>query len=339
MFTEKHVTLKLLNQELQEGHILLSNSSLGKVLHDIGFKFKRESNRRALTEKTSIATTRLHFLRQYLTNKECGLREVVFLDETWIYSKGSARKSWQDENVKSVRKPEGYDGKRFIVLHAGSRRGFITGSSLLFASKSQKEDYHGEMNGEMFAKWVKDQLINNLEEPSLIVMDNAPYHSMLIEKQPTSAWTKGSIISFLTENNIPFDKNLFKSELLVIAKRNTKPKRYVIDELLRHHGHEVLRLPPYHCEFNAIEMIWAHSKQYYDKHIGRDGYGDKQVLDMWNEALQQCSENVWQNCVSHTENVIQKWYEREKMLDVKIDELIINIGKDSSSESDESDID
>ncbi|KAK9701761.1 Adipokinetic hormone [Popillia japonica] len=38
-------------------------------------------------------------------------RSVVFLDETWIYSKGNKGKSWQDNSGKSVRKPEGYDGR------------------------------------------------------------------------------------------------------------------------------------------------------------------------------------------------------------------------------------
>lgn len=25
-------------------------------------------------------------------------------------------------------------------------------------------------------------------------------------------------------------------------------------------GHEVVRLPPYHCQYNPIELIWAHVK-------------------------------------------------------------------------------
>ena len=28
------------------------------------------------------------------------------------------------------------------------------------------------------------------------------------------------------------------------------------------YGHEILRLPPYHCELNAIELIWADEKNY-----------------------------------------------------------------------------
>ena len=28
------------------------------------------------------------------------------------------------------------------------------------------------------------------------------------------------------------------------------------------YGHEVLRLPPYHCDLNAIELIWANEKNF-----------------------------------------------------------------------------
>ncbi|RZB58837.1 DDE 3 domain containing protein, partial [Asbolus verrucosus] len=39
------------------------------------------------------------------------------------------------------------------------------------------------------------------------------------------------------------------------------------NETLRENGHEVLRLPPYHCQYNPIEMAWGFCKSYYNKHI------------------------------------------------------------------------
>ena len=35
---------------------------------------------------------------------------------------------------------------------------------------------------------------------------------------------------------------------------------YAKDELIRENGHEVLRLPPYYPDFNAIELIWSQLK-------------------------------------------------------------------------------
>lgn len=46
--------------------------------------------------------------------------------------------------------------------------------------------------------------------------------------------------------------------------KTTKPSkfRYVIDELALEHKHKVIQLPPYHCQDNAVEIIWAQIKAY-----------------------------------------------------------------------------
>ena len=51
-----------------------------------------------------------------------------------------------------------------------------------------------------------------------------------------------------------------KPELYGIVKLNKGPPIYKVDEFLKRKGHEVLRLPPYHCELNPIELIWGDLK-------------------------------------------------------------------------------
>lgn len=328
-----------MQKELRTRYIVdISYGSLRTLLLHLGFKFKKDDNRRALMEKTNIAAKRSEFFRKYKDNKNSPFqRELVFLDETWIFSKGSQIKSWQDDSTKSVRKPGGFDGKRFIVLHAGNSRGFINNASLLFASKSKMLDYHGEMNSDLFTKWVKEKLIPNLEEPSLIIMDNAAYHSVEIEKQPCTSWKKCEIQEWLQKNNILYNNAMLKMELLQLAKLHKKEIRYVIDELLREHGHEVLRLPPYHCTFNAIEMIWADTKTYYNQHMGEDGYGNEKVEEMWQRALEKCTPEVWKAKVMHTENIIEEWMNRERLIE-NIPPLIIEVNNnESDTETDISD--
>jgi hypothetical protein len=41
-------------------------------------------------------------------------------------------------------------GKRLIILHIGSDKGFLTGGLLCFESKKNSADYHNEMNGDSF---------------------------------------------------------------------------------------------------------------------------------------------------------------------------------------------
>lgn len=330
-------TLATLQKVLKEREIIqVCVQTLSKLLKSCGFKFKKECNRRYLCELAHIAHKRVVFLKNYVKNLELSERQLVFTDETWIFSKGQCRTSWQDDTPKSVRKPLGDGGKRFIILHAGTREGFISGASLIFSSKSNSADYHDNMDSENFENWVKEQLIPNLESPSLLVLDNASYHSRVVQKQPSSNWKKQEIKDWLDEHKIYYPQNSLRIELLQIAKQNRKEEKYVVDEMLREHGHETLRLPPYHCQFNPIELIWSNCKRYYDKHIGRDGYGDANVIAMWNEAVNQCSAQNWEDCINHTETLIKDWWKREKLFDTEdIAPLIITLSGDDNSSDEE----
>ncbi|KAH9640368.1 hypothetical protein HF086_003054 [Spodoptera exigua] len=122
-------------------------------------------------------------------------------------------------------------------------------------------DYHHNMNAVNFNKWLREKLIPNLNEPSVIVMDNASYHSIIVNKAPTSQNRKNDIREWLTLNNILFEDYHRKAELRCFVNRNTPGPVYEADELLKENGHEVLRLPPYHCDLNAIELIWSLAKR------------------------------------------------------------------------------
>lgn len=107
---------------------------------------------------------------------------------------------------------------RYIILHAGNSNGFIPGAALIFSSNTKNPDYHGEMNKENFMKWFENQLLKNLEEPSIIIMDNASYHSTLENKVPNGSWNKSAIIEWLQNHNINIDDNLLKVQLLELVK-------------------------------------------------------------------------------------------------------------------------
>jgi transposase len=236
--------------------------------------------------------------------------------------------------VKSCRKGHTSSGKRFVVLHAGTKNGFVENASLLFSTKSKSADYHDSMDQHSFKKWVLEKLILNLAEPSLVVMDNASYHSFLVEPIPQASWNKTKLKEWLASKNVPFPEAALKVELVDLCNQHKEKRpRYAIDELLQENGHEVLRLPPYHCQYNPIEMVWGICKQYYDRHIGEVGYGEQQIHDMWQKALEQITPEIWANCVKHTEAIIEKDWQREVHFDVE--PLIINVNESSEDEDDE----
>ena len=75
-----------------------------------------------------------------------------------------------------IRKPSG-KGSRLIILHASSENGWINEADLVFQSKKASGDYRDEMTSGHFEEWFYDSLMPNIPCNSLIVIDNAPYHS------------------------------------------------------------------------------------------------------------------------------------------------------------------
>ncbi|GJQ69710.1 hypothetical protein Trydic_g22281 [Trypoxylus dichotomus] len=72
-----------------------------------------------------------------------------------------------------------------------------------------------------------------------------------------------------------------QSKLLTLANQHQTEKKYQVHEILKVKGHTLLRIPPYHCQFDAIELVWVQAKGYYDK-IGIIG------MDMRTQKPMQC---------------------------------------------------
>ncbi|KAF0691895.1 DDE 3 domain-containing protein [Aphis craccivora] len=94
-------------------------------------------------------------------------------------------------------------------------------------------------------------------------MDNAPYHSVKLEKCPTSNWRKADIIQWLHGKGEVVDQTMIIPELLEVVRR-IKPiyNKYIIDEMVLQQNKTVLRLPPYHCELNPIDLVWSVVKRH-----------------------------------------------------------------------------
>ncbi|MVN25615.1 hypothetical protein GO639_10710 [Staphylococcus aureus] len=113
-------------------------------------------------------------------------------------------KIWTAKNISSSRQafmegwstgisPPSGKGSRLIVSHIGSEKGFAKHGLLEFESKSTK-DYHEEMTADVFEEYF-EQMIEHIPTNSIIVLDNAPYHSRLVERLPTTARKKQDIIA------------------------------------------------------------------------------------------------------------------------------------------------
>ncbi|CAB3224551.1 unnamed protein product [Arctia plantaginis] len=76
----------------------------------------------------------------------------------------------------------------FLILELSEEKIYFVDETYNNAShhaNAKTGDYHGDMNGPTFYKRVDENLKDKLLPNSVVVMDNASYHSVQVEKKPT----------------------------------------------------------------------------------------------------------------------------------------------------------
>ena len=222
---------------------------------------QKRDNKKYIYEQTNILEQRhtylqtIHKLRQDNTT-------LIYTDKTWVNAHHNNEYIWIDSDGTGGWKVPSGKGLRLIILHAGGENGWVDGADLVFGSKMNTGDYHDEMNSEHFLEWMREQLLPRLEEPSVIILDNASYHNKQKDKPPTASDKKEDIKAWLDRHDISYSNTDIKKTLLDKVKQHRHNPLYLKDETAHEHGHTVLRLPVAHCELNPIELAWASVKGY-----------------------------------------------------------------------------
>ncbi|KAL4101079.1 hypothetical protein QTP88_021099 [Uroleucon formosanum] len=276
-------------------------TTLYTIIKKLDFVFTKRKRCSVLTEREDLLVWRQNYIDDIRKYREEG-RTVYYLDETWVNAGDCVEKLWVDKTIHSkhdafnrglttdATNPTG-TGKRLIVLHIGSHKGFLEGGLLCFLSKKNSGDYHDEINGDHFHEWFQS-IIPCLEPNSIIVMDNAPYHSVRTEKIPTSSSKKDEILLWLKSKGVVIDRPMFKPQLLSkVREIKSKYTSYVVDNLAKDAGHTVLRLPPYHCELNPIELAWAMVKTHVKQN--NTSYKIDDVRVILNSAIERVTSENW----------------------------------------------
>lgn len=156
---------------------------------DSGFGGKKtKDNTAILTERQDIRYQTLCFIRKIKKYRE-EMRPIIYVDDTYIHSSHTTPHSWYDSTGAGTRAPVSKEN-RLIIVHAGGEAGFVPDALLIYKSSAQTGDYHGEMNSDIFIKWLREKLTPNSQPRSVLVLDNASYHSVQIWPAPTSNSTK-----------------------------------------------------------------------------------------------------------------------------------------------------
>lgn len=104
-----------------------------------------------------------------------------------------------------------------------------------------------------------------------------------------------------------------------------------MDELFKKHGHTVIRLPPYHCELNSIELIWSSVK--HKIAMANVTQSSVQMDHLIRTAFSQVGPSEWEKHCNNVDHVAEEMWNKDALLDEVVENLNFCINTGSSDES------
>jgi transposase len=264
-------------------------------------------------------------------------RKIFYLDETWYNTGDSKTKSWSDGSNFCLKKcPSINRGERLMIIHCGNEDGFINdGLFVIRTREAGNLDYHKDMDSYNFEKYAEQQLfplIQKISPNSVLVMDNAPYHSRKVNKLPKMHWLKSEIVDwFLQHSEITLEKpaaKYTKKQLIEFAINSGIKEEYAVEKLAQRFGIQIIRLPPYHCHLNPIELIWNTMKQYINRF--NTTYNPEKVKQLVKDACFRITPQIWSNSVEKIKKL-----EKESRNNIVFSNINVNL-QDSDEDIEDS---
>lgn len=315
----QRVSVEEVRRHLSGEHdIKVDKSTLWRGLKRWGFTFGEGRRRESLKEQDYVIHNRRAYLRQIRENRNpdgtCK-RPEVYLDETYINKNHSQRQTWyMDEDGPWVNKPSGV-GPRLIIVHAVTCGGWVDGTQLVFQAKKRTGDYHGQMNWENFSRWFTEQLLPNIPKNSLIILDNASYHNVLVQERfPSNTSKKEELREWLTCNSHPWRDDMLRSELYEECVNHAPVPEFRLNLLAAAEGHTILRTPQYHPELQPIEICWAVVKNYMADNCDFTITGLRNRLP---EAFAKVTATTCTKIISEVRGKEDEYWEDDELLDAE----------------------
>lgn len=95
-------------------------------------------------------------------------------------------------------------------------------------------------------------------------------------------------------------------------------------------GHRIVRLSPYHCQYNPIELIWAQVKGYVAR---KNTFKIADLKPLAQEAINSITKENWTSAVAHAEKLQADDARRDVVIDKYVDSFIVTPSDDDSDSS------
>ena len=213
-----------------------------------------------------------------------------------------------------VVRPSG-KGKRLVLVHAFTKDGWLSDDEavhdscvdvvipsceLIYEAKKDDGDYHDNMNGSIYIRWMSNRLVPALNKryrgkKMVLVLDNASYHhhrgagwihvhrmnkaqlaAKLVRLGVSSVEVQRQRKGTSAVETLRFDAATFsqrggayaptlaelKAELTGWLDAHPEHNQTEVHKLCSQHGYELVYTPPYQPAVQPIERLWAYVKNY-----------------------------------------------------------------------------
>ena len=291
IMNNEHVTLESLNSMLRQNRKYwnipeMCNTSLSKVLKNVGIVYGTISlNKVELQMRPELVAWRLRFLQKIQEYRREGY-EIAYTDETWYHVNDRPRRAWQhkklnefpqlmatDERLSTGPKTPG-KGQRLILFDVISeQRGKIPDCFAAISGLKANGDYHKTLDSARFLQLFREKVLENanVKTRTVVCIDNARYHSERNKTTRIPLGPKTAVVAWCKKNGVEYKGRLVDMQVKLRQMQRerdaTEGCTYLLEQSCEEHRREtgkdvrILRLPPYHCFLNAIEMYWSVLKE------------------------------------------------------------------------------
>jgi hypothetical protein len=152
--------------------------------------------------------------------------------------------------------------------------------------------------------------------------DNQVFASPRKQEAPSTNSRKSEIADWLKKKNIIVDPTETRAELLQRVQPLKTCKIYELDQIANERGHQVIQLPPYHCQYNPTELIWVQvNRKVADRN---KTFKLADVERLMSDVTDRVTAEDWQKCVRHAERLQENYFVKECSRDSIIEPTVIN---------------
>lgn len=328
-----------------------------RYLTSSGFRRGSVAGKQTYKEKERVIRLRDLFVDKMLKMKDS--HRIVYMDESYIHHHYSAHNDsiYDPTDPEPTERKRGYKGSRYCFVGAIVSRNpsvsagqgtlvdeahFLLDTLDIFRGGKQKKDYHAMFDHEYFAGWMK-KLLAALEKlnirQTVIVMDNAKYHTVLPDAIPRKSWKKAKLLQYCNDNGMAVEPTDSRATIWESIAPRVASAQPLIVEMARSAGHDVLFSPPHYSDLQPIETVWAIVKG----RVGRqydNSTNMSEVQERLRKAFTELSSHEVEGCIKKAQQALEALGsgkdDDEKVSDEEGEELDVS---DSQEDADYDDYD